>query len=214
MIGVICGWVQALADKATRWWVAEGRRKYPHVEAALIRKLIAATEREEQTARGELEDQCETGRWAKPLFRPWWYMRPLYYKFDFEIFHFVLPLRPHPLDGKERVGVHHPLQGGERVLVTVADLTKKLFKCAYKASFQTCTRTCRPSFQNFPAPDCGTGDAEKGSDPPPQCISPEIPRWEGRRDAACVCDCMRVRRVRRGVCVPVCVLGRSSTPRT
>jgi len=128
--------MQTFVDNATRWWVAEGRYKYPHDEAVLLRKLALEAAHEEKAARGEVVDQCETGCWAKPLFRPWWYMRPLYYKFDFETFLFVLPLRSHTLDETLHVGAQHSLLGEDRALVTVNDLTKKLFKCAYKASSQ------------------------------------------------------------------------------
>jgi len=62
-------------------------------------------------------------------------MRPLYYKFDFETFLFVLPLRSRALD-ETLLGAQHSLLGEDRALVTVNDLTKKLFKCAYKASSQ------------------------------------------------------------------------------
>lgn len=95
--------LQELADKAQKWWVAEGRQKHPHIEPELIRRCIAEHARQTKAERGEVEDPAETGRWPRLLIRPWWYMTPLYYKFDFDTCLFALPLRSHPQDEKVRM---------------------------------------------------------------------------------------------------------------
>jgi hypothetical protein len=124
------GLIEELVDKSTKWWVAEGRKKYPHVEAMLIRKAKAEADRKEKMARDKVGYCAESGLWAHPLIRPWWYMLPFYYKFDFDTCLYVMPLRAHPLDKTLRT---RPVPcGAGRELVTEADLTKKLFKCAYK----------------------------------------------------------------------------------
>ena len=142
-----------LVTKAIKWWVNEGRSQFPLEEAALIRRAAALAEREQRAARGEEEDPAETGRWAHPIFRPGWYMRPLYYKFDFDTCLFAQPLRAHPLDATLAGGgaARARCWAGQEA-VTLADLTKKLFKCAYKGQAKR-ARACVRAGANINAID-------------------------------------------------------------
>jgi hypothetical protein len=144
--------LQELVDKATKWWVADGRWRFPHEEAALVRQAAALLAREQRAACGEEEDPAETGRWAQPIIRPGWYMRPLYYKFDFDTFLFAQPLRAHPLDATLAGGTARGQRGVQREAVTLADLTKKLFKCAYKGQAKR-ARACVRAGANINAAD-------------------------------------------------------------
>ena len=140
-----------LATKAIKWWVNEGRSQFPLEEAALIRRAAALEEREQRAARGEEDDPAETGRWAHPIFRPGWYMRPLYYKFDFDTCLFAQPLRAHPQDATLTGGGAARCWVGQEA-VTLADLTKKLFKCAYKGQANR-ARACVRAGANINAVD-------------------------------------------------------------
>ena len=147
--------VSALAECALTWWVAEGQHIDPHFAAELDRRFAQAVERDEKASRGEREDPTESGRWARPLIRPWWYMVPLYFKFDFETFLFPLPLRRDSLDaalGDESCGQSRRRTGAACEQVTVADLTKKLFKCAYKGQARR-VRACVRAGALINAPD-------------------------------------------------------------
>ena len=80
------------------------------------------------TEGGQRPRHGEAGDWAarrqtRPVLRPGWFMRPFYYEFDFGKNCFRVPLRRHRRDG-ESLGMCE--------LVTEADLTTKLFQCAYK----------------------------------------------------------------------------------
>jgi hypothetical protein len=139
--------MQTLADYAIKWWVAEGRDKNPGVEASMIRELVEAARRPDQAPQEETGDPAEGKRWPNPIIRPWWYMRPMYYKFDFDACAFVAPLRPDPRDKlfaregstqhlrlrpHKRPSSAAPSAQARRDMVTRADLTKRLFKSAYK----------------------------------------------------------------------------------